>query len=378
VLIKLGLDQSEAEPEPESGPEPEPEPEQAEVCLETESPPPAADQVSSLDEAIRQLEELQPQLAEPTLASGATAAKPGVPEEVAEAVVYWLTRYSANRAEAARNLRELAAKEPAQVADAALPLCAAGRWGEASRFLASLLSSQNQTVAKLCDPAASLDGSIRVARTLSRHEPRFDARFAKSLLNDEEMTEDARRRGLAILEKLGSGGRLIPILIQFLRDPDTRTRSKAALMFGQIMPTQGIMDRLMGDEDARVRANFVEGLWNCTTSDCRPLFRHALKDAHHRVVGSALVGLHRLGETRDVVTHVGKMVRRPEAPFRAAAAWAMGQTGEKLYAGVLRQMVRDPDPMVRSNALRSLRRINLAGAASSDSEEPAGVDSPGG
>jgi len=207
-----------------------------------------------------------------------------------------------------------------------------------------------------------------VVKALTQHEPTFDARFAKSLLNDSTMTEAARQRGLQVLEKLGSGGRLIPILIQFLRDPDSRIRSKAALMFGQIMSAQGIMERLLRDEDARVRANFVEGLWTCPATDhCRLLFRMALKDPNHRVAGNALVGLHRLGENLDVVRHVGKMARSPEAPFRAAAAWVMGQAGESRYTGVLREMVRDSDSQVRFNALRALRRINLSGVPAAPS-----------
>jgi HEAT repeat protein len=344
VLVKLGLNR---EPNPRA---PDPQ---------TESPPLPAEQVS-LDETIRQLESLVPQLAEAALVSDPKTDRSVVPEDAAEAVVYWLTRYGANPAEAARNIRKLAAEAPERVVETVLPLCGEGRWGEAARFLTSLLSGQDETAAKLCDPAASLDASACVAKTLSRHEPRFDVRFAKTLLHDDELTERARQRGLAVLEKLGSGGRLIPILIQFLRDPDSRIRSKAALMLGQIVPSQGIMDRLMGDDDARVRANFVEGLWNCTTSDYRPLFRRALEDPNHRVIGNALVGLHRLGETGDVIRHVSKMARRPEALHRAAAAWVMGQTGDKLYSGVLRQMVRDPDPLVRRNAIRSLRRIHAA------------------
>jgi HEAT repeat protein len=246
------------------------------------------------------------------------------------------------------------------VAEAVLPLCEAGGWGAASRFLATLLGSHDNTVAKLCDPTASLDASVRAAKLLSQHEPRFDARLAKLLLSDDRMSEQTRQRGLTVLEKVGNSSRLIPILIQFLRRPDSHVRSKAALIFGQIMPTQGILERLMGDEDTRVRANFVEGLWNCTTRDQRPLFRRALEDPDNRVVGNALVGLHRLGESREVVLYVGKIARRPEALFRATAAWVMGQTGEELYTGVLRQMVRDPDPLVRRNAIRSLRQINSA------------------
>ena len=349
MLIKLGLNDEEAP---------------AEACVETESPPSAEEGVSAAEEAIRQLELLEPALAEATLAPEAAAVEDTVPEDPAEAVVYWLARYSRNPSVAVRHIRELAIKAPERVVETVLPLYQAGSLGEATRFLASLLISDSSTAAKLCDPAASLDGSVGVVKALTQHEPTFDARFAKSLVNDSRMTEAARQRGLEVLERLGSGGRLIPILIQLLRDPDGRIRSKAALMFGQIMSAQGIMERLAHDDDARVRANFVEGLWSCGASDhCRRLFRLALKDPNHRVAGNALVGLHRLGEDRDVIRHLGKMARRPEPLFRASAAWVMGQTGEDRYIGVLRQMVRDKDSLVRLNALRSLRRINLASAA---------------
>ncbi|MGA2117967.1 MAG: HEAT repeat domain-containing protein [Bryobacteraceae bacterium] len=279
---------------------------------------------------------------------------------MAEEVVYWLTRYSANPTMAGRNIRELAAKAPQQVVETVLPLCGAGRWGEATRLLAGLLSRCDETIAKLCDPATSLGASVCVADTLSRHEPGFDVRFARTLLTDDQMTEQVRQRGMAVLEKLSSGGRVIPVLIQFLRDPDSRIRSKAAIMFGRMMPAQRIMGRLMGDEDARVRANFLEGLWNSTTSDYRPLYRRALGDTNPRVIGNALLGLYFLGETRDVIDYVSEMARGPEALHRAAAAWVMGRTGETLFTGVLRELVQDPNPLVRRNALRSLRRINEA------------------
>ena len=85
------------------------------------------------------------------------------------------------------------------------------------------------------------------------------------------------------------------------------------------------MERLVRDEDARVRANFMEGLWNFAASDhCRRLFRQALEDSNHRVVGNALVGLHRLGETHTVIAHLSKMARRPEVLFRAAAVVGYG------------------------------------------------------
>lgn len=339
VLLKLGLGDKPAPAEP-------------------------AGQSSLLEEAIRQLDPLGPELASPALALGIGAVQRAAPKDVGEALVYWLECYSRNPSEAARKIRELAANAPERLLEAALPLYLAGDCGEGGRCLASVLIRDSRTVEKLCDPGGSLESSVCIAGALMQHEPRFDARFAKTLLNDDRMTEAARQRGLAVLEKLGSSGRLIPILIQFLRDPDNRIRSKTALLFGQIMSTRGIMDRLIGDADARVRANFVEGLWSCPASfDCRPLFLHALNDPDHRVAANALIGLHRLGENRDFIAHVGKMARDPEARMRVVGAWVMGQTGDKRYTGPLRQMVRDPDARVRLSALRALRRVNAANPA---------------
>ena len=375
VLIKLGLNDGPPPAKPRLETESPPSPEEPVSSLEEplssleEPVSPLEEPVSSLDEAIRQLELSELELAESTLVPEAAAVQHAVPEDVAEAVVYWLALYSRGPSEAARKINELAAKAPERVVETLLPLYQTGNRGGTARFLASLLSNEDRTVAKLCDPAASLDGSVCAAKALTQHEPNFYTRFAKGLLIDDRMTEAARQRGLTILKNLGSGAQLIPTMMQFLQDPDGRIRSKAALMFGKIISGRGIMERLVRDEDARVRANLVEGLWNCPASvDCRPLFRHALEDPNHRVVANALVGLHRLGENREVVAHLIKMARHPEALFRAAVAWVMGQTGDKRYTGVLRQLVRDPDPLVRRNALRSLGRINLACAGNTASE----------
>jgi HEAT repeat protein len=282
-----------------------------------------------------------------------------VPKPVPEAIAYWLGFYSRSPAEAARNLRELAAKAPAATAEILLPMYAAGTCGEAMQLVGGLLGSNVRAVEKLCDPAAALEDSVVLAQTLAKHEPRFDVHFAKNLLVDEQATEEVLQRGLSILEQLGSCGRLTPILIQFLRSPNPRVRSRAALMMGRIVPTRNLIHRLMRDEDSRVRANFIEGLWSSAKDHC-DLFRRALRDSHQRVAGNALIGLHRAGQSRDVILHVAQMARRTEAPYRATAAWVMGQTGEERYATVLRYLMNDPEPSVRRNALISLRRIKAA------------------
>lgn len=308
--------------------------------------------------------EILPSNAGPKSESKHDAAAEPVPQEVAAATEYWLAQCNRSPSEAVRGLRDLAARAADLVVQTVLAGYEPGRWTGASPFLERLLSGLSATAFKLCDPTVSIDHSVRIAEALTQQDPQFDARFAKRLLEDGIMNEGARHRGLVVLGKLGSGSRLMHILIQILRNPDTRIRSKAALLFGQTMPTRGIMERLMKDSNARVRANFIEGLWSSLAADYRPVFRVALKDPHHRVAGNGLIGLYRLGETREFHRHVSRMAHHPEAAFRAMAAWVMGQTGEESFTGILRQLARDPDSLVRCGAIRALRRINLARAAS--------------
>jgi len=315
---------------------------------------------TSLDAAFRELQLLETALAQPKVHGSDDNHQESVPDDPARATLYWLSIYNRDPAMAARSLRELAAHAPQPLAEAVLAEYQPGRWPGASPFIERLLSGLGSTVTTLCDPATSIEDSARIAKVLAQSDPQFDARFAKQLLDDGLTGETERHKGLAILDRLGSAGRLIPILVQFLRNPDSRIRSKAAIMFGQHMPSQGLVERLMRDGDARVRANFVEGLWSSVTGDSRPVFRMAIKDSHHRVAANGLVGLYRLGETHEAVRGLSEMARHPEPLFRAAAAWVMGHIGDEHFAGVLRHMAADPAPLVRSSAARSLRLIARA------------------
>ena len=132
MLLRLGINDRSASAEPRP---------------ETESPPFPVDPFSSLDEAIQQLAESESAFVEPALALEAAAIPAAVPEDVGEAVVYWLTHYSANPAWAARNIRELVAKAPERVVQTVLPLYQSGGWGEAGRFLATVLYSDGRMAA---------------------------------------------------------------------------------------------------------------------------------------------------------------------------------------------------------------------------------------
>jgi hypothetical protein len=94
---------------------------------------PGSPQAVSVDEAIWQLDPLQREDGAPALAKG-TAVQRTAPENVAEAVVHWLACYGQSPSEASRNIRELAAKAPEQVVDAALELYRTEAVGRAPAF----------------------------------------------------------------------------------------------------------------------------------------------------------------------------------------------------------------------------------------------------
>jgi hypothetical protein len=108
-----------------------------------------------------------------------------------------------------------------------------------------------------------------------------------------------------------------------------------------------------------LRANAVEGLWGVETEEARDLMLAALRDGSNRVVGNALYGLYAMGESASLAEAL-KLAAHPDAVFRATAAWVMGETGDPRFREPVAQMLRDPHPMVRSRALRSVACIKAA------------------
>jgi hypothetical protein len=52
------------------------------------------------------------------------------------------------------------------------------------------------------------------------------------------------------------------------------------------------------------------------------------------------------------------MQLRPEPAFRATAAWTMGDTGDTRFLPVLARMIGDPEPAVKSSAVRAFQELH--------------------
>ncbi len=140
-----------------------------------------------------------------------------------------------------------------------------------------------------------------------------------------------------------------------------RTRARLALAWGKAAWFGLLGEGWLDGCDARVRANAVESLWGRRDAEAVAIFRRKLADGHQRVEANAAVGLYLAGES-EAVKALWKMARGGEAPRLAAAAWAMGRTGDGRFLPLLAEMRQlRPLPVLAARAIvRAQERIRMA------------------
>src|SRR5581483_10555266 len=116
----------------------------------------------------------------------------------------------------------------------------------------------------------------------------------------------------------------VPIaqIVQLFRIADPALRSRAARLVGRYISYGAFLQKRLQEEDHRVRANVIESLWGIDAPEVRAALRKAALDPHHRVRTNALIGLYRLGETKDVAARLIEQSRHNLQSYRVAAAWA--------------------------------------------------------
>ena len=236
------------------------------------------------------------------------------------------------------------------------------------RYLFRLLLDQGLMYGLLCDPSNfSLDQAVAIARALQKLDPQADTTLARLLLKSGNGTLEVRggegfsagyaeERILDIAGAISSGARLLPILVQLLKSPNQRVRSKATLLVGRMTGDPRVVEPMLSDPDPRTRADAVESLWGTTTPEAEAIFRRAAEADDSRTSANALVGLYRLGR-RESIAQMLARAQRPEPGFRASAAWVMGTTGDPRFLPELKRMLADPDWKVRRLVLTAMAAI---------------------
>ncbi len=279
-----------------------------------------------------------------------------------------LAQFKAQPAVARAELRNLLAAQPAAFCAVLGPLLQPlPEDGAARQFLTALLTGWEDLPKILSDPAAmSLQAAVSLAAALARTHPMLDRTLLRWLLRglgaepDPDAADPVRVvRLLEVLEAASQTDRSVAVLVQLLRHPDARVRSKAALLAARSLKSGAWAQQRMLEADPRVRANVVEALWGVDAPGVKELLKSALHDPHNRVVGNALVGLYLLKDPA-AVTLLEQMSRHESPTFRATAAWAMGHLGDARFLPALAALRHDPEPIVHRNVLRALARIKKA------------------
>ncbi|HME05642.1 MAG TPA: hypothetical protein VKG25_01280 [Bryobacteraceae bacterium] len=275
-----------------------------------------------------------------------------------------VNHFAVNPSANGKTLRELLNSDPDEFFRNAVPLLKRQQAEPGPTYVLVLLLSHGLLLRDLLrDDLFKPDELVAIAKQLSKVDPQFGVKLLKSVLPDSEESATAepadvnmRLRVMDILQSISEGQRILPLMMRLLRDPDARVRSKAALLVGRTTQSARWAEDCLGEGDSRVRANTVESLWDIDSEGVRALLWNALSDPDNRVLGNALLGLYRLGES-PVIEHILLMAQDTRDLFRATAAWVMGRTCDSRFQPILVNLLRD-GTLVRANAFRALCAIN--------------------
>ena len=225
-------------------------------------------------------------------------------------------------------------------------------------FVIGLLVSQGHLFELLRRRALTRDEAAEVARRAIRLDPKADLDLARRLAGEAAtLSSSAATRLLDVLGAVSNVKRILPCLLLLLRASDARVRSKVVLMMARTNRNVDWARKCLSDPDPRTRASAVEGLWGTNSGEARELLKSAARDENNRVAANALYALYEIGE-EWTVPELLRMSSSDLPIFRASAAWAMGETGDRRFALALERMQGDPKEIVRRRAEAARLRIN--------------------
>lgn len=170
---------------------------------------------------------------------------------------------------------------------------------------------------------------------------------------------EQRIKAMQIAQELDLAEPLRDTLLHLCADPHPRLRSKAVMALGRIgrVPAETLIDRLMNDSDARVRANAIEVLGSKVNESLIPVLVQRARAANNRERGNAIKALHALNVGGMNEQLLG-MLRDARAEHRASALWVLKKTGLwQLLSEVGKLAKADNDQRVRRSALSVLRGV---------------------
>src|SRR5438105_5455698 len=275
--------------------------------------------------------------------------------------------FASNPVAAGMSMRRLLETDREQFFRKSLPLLRAAPETQAFNYLLTLLLMNDLLLEQLSNPALfSFSEAVTLARQLLRIEPLLDVKMVRALLDTKDVSsrEEFERkanseRGIRLLEimaAISDGARILPVMAQLLHHPNSRVRSKAALLVGRSNKNYKWVEQCMTEDDPRVRANALESLWGVDSEGTRSVFWAASTDPDNRVAGNAAYGLYQMGDAASIQL-IMRMIDHPQSDFRLTPVWVMGETGDPRFLAVLARLLSDSESQIRSAVFRAIGKL---------------------
>jgi len=172
---------------------------------------------------------------------------------------------------------------------------------------------------------------------------------------------EQRVKAMQMAQELGVAEALKATLVQLCTDANPKLRSKAVGVLGEVLsvPAEVLVDRLVNDADARVRANTIEALEaRGPERQFMPALAQRAREAPaSRERANAIKALHSM-KVSTAATQLLVMLRDERPEHRVSALWALRQIGWWQLLGEVGKLARsDANLRVRRYALGVLRGV---------------------
>jgi HEAT repeat protein len=170
---------------------------------------------------------------------------------------------------------------------------------------------------------------------------------------------EQRIKAMQMAQELDLGESLRDTLLLLCSDPNSRLRSKAVMAVGRMTgaPPEVLVDRMLNDSDARVRANAIEVLENKAQGKLLEVLVQRARATNNRERANAIKAMHSM-KLGGVTENLVGMLRDERPQHRVSAMWALNKVGMwKLLGEVGRLAKSDTDQRVRRYAIAVLRQV---------------------
>ncbi len=282
-----------------------------------------------------------------------------------------LEDFEHNPTSVAKTMRDWIEADPATFCEQAVPILRHTKDGAGFRHLLWLISASKILARVLCDPGLlTEEEAAALAERLRKIDPSVEMNLVKEIFGVDGMGGISLAqpayglRFLSIFKVEVNSVHLFPVVGRLLRHPNATIRSKAATMLGRMSRHYDWLEQTRNETDDRVRANALEALWEPGIPErLHARLWEGVHDTSNRVVGNALLGLYRQGES-GCIPIITAMTKHPEERFRATAAWAIGESGDDRFRNSLFPLLEESSALVRQNALQAVQKLDVRAAFS--------------